>query len=174
MKLHVNDFETRRQEVAPSRTDINTWVALQDLDDEQSFGIVDLQRRAPRSPYNTDVNGMVHLARLIDKGRAFIGSTLGEYFYAEDSGIDRATLGFLGVTPADFTEGLKKYTTDEEIEAWLKENHPKNEEEIREFNEKMTGMGPENDRYRAMMAKMLRKLGTDRNRYQYLVCFDGS
>ncbi len=155
-------FEARRQEVAPSRTDINTWVALQDLDDEQSFGIVDLQRRAPRSPYNTDVNGMVHLARLIDKGRAFIGNTLGEYFYAEDSGIDRATLGFLGVSPADFTEGLKKYTTDEEIEAWLKENHPKSEEEIQEFNEKMTGMGPENDRYKAMMAKMLRKLGTDR------------
>ncbi|MCG9129372.1 DUF5069 domain-containing protein [Candidatus Poribacteria bacterium] len=155
-------FEARRQEVAPSRTDINTWVALQDLDDEQSYGIVDLQRRAPRSPYNTDVNGMVHLARLIDKGRAFIGNTLGEYFYAEDSGIDRATLGFLGVSPADFTDALKKYTTDAEIQAWLKENHQKTEQEIQEFNKKMIGMGPENERYKAMMAKMLRKLGTDR------------
>jgi len=155
-------FEARRQEVAPSRKDIITWVALQDLDDEQSFGIVDLQRRAPRSPYNTDVNGMVHLARLIDKGRAFIGNTLGEYFYGEDSGIDRATLGFLSVSPADFTDALKKYTTDEEIETWLKEKNPKSEEDVQEFNEKMTRMGPENERYKAMMAKMLRKLGTDR------------
>lgn len=38
-------FEARRQEIDPTRTDINTWVALQDLDDELSFGIVDLNRR---------------------------------------------------------------------------------------------------------------------------------
>lgn len=154
-------FETRRQEVDASRTDITTWVALQDLDDELSFGIVDLNRRAPRSPYNTDVCGMVHLARLIDKGRAFIGRTLGEYFYAEDSGMDRMALSFLGVSADEFTDALKEYSTDAEVEEWLQENYSKSESDIEAFNEKITHLGPENDRYRAMMAKMLRKLDAE-------------
>ncbi len=154
-------FEARRQEVDASRTDITTWVALQDLDDELSFGIVDLNRRAPRSPYNTDVYGMVHLARLIDKGRAFNGNTLGEYFYAEDSGMDRMALGFLGVPADEFTGALKEYSTDAEIEAWLKENYVKSESEIEAFNEKITNMGPENERYQAMMDRMLKKLGAE-------------
>ena len=154
-------FEARRQEVDASRTDITTWVALQDLDDELSFGIVDLNRRAPRSPYNTDVYGMVHLARLIDKGRAYVGNTLGEYFYAEDSGMDRIALGFLGVSTDEFTVALKTHSTDAEIESWLKDNHAKTETEIDAFNEKITNMGPENDRYKAMMANMLRKLDAE-------------
>ncbi len=154
-------FEARRQEVDASRTDITTWVALQDLDDELSFGIVDLNRRAPRSPYNTDVCGIVHLARLIDKGRAFNGNTLGEYFYAEESGMDRMTLGFLGVPADEFTEALKEYTTDAEIESWLKNNYAKSDSEVETFNEKITNMGPENERYKAMMAKMLRKLDAE-------------
>ncbi len=154
-------FEARRQEVDASRTDITTWVALQDLDDELSFGVVDLNRRAPRSPYNTDVYGMVHLARLIDKGRAFNGNTLGEYFYAEDSGMDRMALGFLGVSADEFTGALKEYSTDAEIESWLKENYAKSESEIETFNEKITNMGPENERYQAMMDRMLKKLGAE-------------
>lgn len=154
-------FEARRQEVDPTRMDINTWVALQDLDDELSFGIVDLNRRAPRSPFNTDVYGMVQLARLIDKGRANNGNTLGEYFYGEDSGIDRMTLAFLEVSVEDFTEAIKTLSTDAEIEAWLKENHPKSESDIKAFNEKMTQMGPETERHKEMMAKMLKKLNVD-------------
>jgi len=154
-------FEARCKEVDPTRTDITTWVALQDLDDQLSFGIVDLNRRAPRSPHNTDVYGMVQLARLIDKGRAFIGNTLGAYFYGEDSGMDRMTLGFLGVSPADFTEALKTLSIDAEVEVWLKENYSKSEADIKAFNEKMTQMGPETERHKAMMAKMLKKLDVD-------------
>ena len=154
-------FEARRQEIDPTCTDITTWVALQDLDDELSFGIVDLNRRAPRSPYNTDVYGMVHLARLIDKGRAFNGNTLGEYFYAEDSGMDRMALGFLGVSTDEFTGALKEYPTDAEIESWLKDNYAKSEAEIEAFNEKITNLGPENERYQAMMDRMLKKLGAE-------------
>ncbi len=154
-------FETRRQEVDPTRTDITTWVALQDLDDQLSFGIVDLNRRAPRSPYNTDVYGMVQLARLIDKGRAFIGNTLGPYFYGEESGLDRMMLRFLGVSPADFTETLKRLPTDADVETWLQENHPKSEADIKAFNDKMTQMGPETERQKARMAERLKKLDAD-------------
>jgi hypothetical protein len=155
-------FEARCQEVDPTRTDITTWVALQDADDQLSFGIVDLNRRAPRSPYNTDVYGMVQLARLIDKGRAFNSNTLGAYFYGEDSGIDRATLAFLGISAAEFAEALKALPTDTEVEAWLEADHSQSEADIDTYNERMTQMGPTTDRHKAMMAKMLSRIAPER------------
>ena len=155
-------FEARCQEVDPTRTDITTWVELQDVDDQLSFGIVDLQRRAPRSPYNTDVYGMVQLARLIDKGRAFNSDTLGAYFYGEDSGIDRATLSFLGVSASEFVEALKTLPTDAEVEAWLKADYSKSEADIEAYNERMTQMGPTNERYKALMANMINKIAPER------------
>ena len=154
-------FEARRNDVDPTRTDITTWVALQDLDDELSFGIVDLNRRAPRSPHNTDLYGMVQLARLVDKGRAYIGNTLGDYFYGEESRIDRMTLAFLGISHADFTETLRTLSTDAEVEAWLKADYPKGEADINAFNQKMTQMGPETERQKARMAERLKKIGAD-------------
>ena len=155
-------FEARCQEVDPTRTDITTWVELQDVDDQLSFGIVDLQRRAPRSPYNTDIYGMVQLARLIDKGRAFNSNTLGAYFYGEDSGIDRATLAFLDISAAEFTEALKTLPTDAEVEAWLKANHAQSEADIAAYNERMQQMGPTTEHHKAMMAKMLNRIAPDR------------
>ena len=155
-------FEARCQEVDPTRTDITTWVMLQDVDDQLSFGIVDLNRRAPRSPYNTDVYGMVQLARLIDKGRASNSNTLGAYFYGEDSGIDRATLGFLGISAAEFAEALKTLSTDAEVEAWLKANHPKSDVDIEAYNERMTQMGPTDERYKALMTKMISRIAPER------------
>ena len=155
-------FNARIQEIDPSRTDINTWVALQDLDDQLSFGIVDLNRRAPRSPYNTDVYGMVQLARLVDKGRAFNSNTLGAYFYGEDSGIDRATLTFLGVSAVEFAEKLETLATDAEIEAWLKADHPKSEADIDAYNQRMIQMGPTDERYKALMANMINKIAPER------------
>lgn len=155
-------FNARIQEIDPSRTDIATWVALQDLDDQLSFGIIDLNRRAPRSPYDTDVYGMVQLARLIDKGRAFNSNTLGAYFYGEDSGIDRATLSFLGVSAAEFAEALNRLSTDAEVEAWLKADHPKSDADIAAYNERMTEMGPTDERYKALMAKMIQRIAPER------------
>ncbi len=155
-------FNARIQEIDPSRTDINTWVALQDLDDQLSFGIIDLNRRAPRSPYDTDVYRMVQLARLIDKGRAFNSNTLGAYFYGEDSGIDRATLTFLGVSATEFAEKLKTLATDAEVEAWLKADHPKSDTDIEAYNERMTQMGPTDERYKALMASMINKIAPER------------
>lgn len=148
-------FEARRREVEASRTDITTWVALQDLDDQLSFGIVDLQRRAPRSPYNTDVYRMVHLARLIDKCRAANTDTLGPYYYGKDSSTDRLTLDFLGITPDEFAEALQKLPTDADVDAWLQANYPKSEADIAAYNERMHQRAPSTDADRAFLMKML-------------------
>ena len=57
-------------------------------------------------------------------------------------GIDRATLAFLGISAAEFTEALKTLPTDAEVEAWLKANHAQSEADIEAYNERMTQMGP--------------------------------
>ena len=155
-------FNARLRDIDPTRTDIATWVALQDLDDQLSFGIIDLDRGAPRSPYSTDVYGMVQLARLVDKGRAFNSNTLGAYFYGEDSGIDRATLAFLGVSATEFAEKLQTLSTDAEVEAWLKTEHPKSDADIAAYNERMTQMGPTDERYKALMANMINRIAPER------------
>ncbi len=155
-------FNARIQEIDPSRTDITTWVALQDLDDQLSFGIIDLNRRAPRSPYNIDVCGMVHLARVIDKGRAFHNNTLGEYVYGENSGFDRRAFDFLGVSAAEFTEALKTLLTDADIEAWLKADYPKSEADIEDYNEWMREMGPTDEHLQERMTRMLNKVAPER------------
>ena len=155
-------FEARCQEVDPTRTGITTWVQLQDVDDQLSFGIVDLNRRAPRSPYNTDICGMVQLARVIDKGRASNSGTLGAYVYGENSGFDRRSLDFLGVSPAEFTEALKTLETDAEIESWLQQNYPKSADEIAVHNKWMAEMGPTDERLQARMTAMLNQIAPER------------
>ena len=87
---------------------------------------------------------------------------MGAYFYGEDSGIDRATLSFLGVSAAEFAETLKTLSTDAEVEAWLKADHPKSEADIEDYNERMIQMGPTDERYQALMAKMINRIAPER------------
>ena len=139
-------FVIRRGELCPQRTDLNSWFDLIDHDDEASFGLTDLTRHPPRSPYAMDVSEIVGLARMVDKGRAFIGDTLGDYWYGEDSGIDRQVLELLGMTQDEFTEQLRISTTDELLADWLSDNLGKSSEQIEEFNTALRIYGPTNER----------------------------
>ena len=154
------------QAIDPSRTDIKTLFDLFDLNDELSFGIVDLARHAPRSPYNTDLGGIIHLARMVDKARAYNSDSLGEYWYGEDSGIDRNLLAFLDISPEEFAEALKGLPTDADVANWLKTQSPKTESEIADYNEEAVKMGPTNDRQRAFLAKVINKLDPSRTDIQ--------
>ena len=148
-------FESRCSEVGVSPTEITTWVALQDVDDERSFGIVDLERHAPRTPFNTDIYGIVHVARMLDKGRAANSDSLGLYYYGADSGMDRVALEFLGLTPDSFADALKTLPTDADVDAWLRENYPKDEADIAAHNERLLQAGPRSEREWAFVKNML-------------------
>lgn len=148
-------FESRCREVGVSPTEITTWVALQDVDDERSFGIVDLERHAPRSPFNTDICGIVHVARMVDKGRAVNSDSLGLYYYGEDSGMDRVALEFLDLTPDAFAAALKTLPTDADVDAWLRKNYPKDEAEVAAHNERLLQAGPRSEREWAFVKKRL-------------------
>ncbi len=135
-------FEKALNTVAPGRTDVTTWFDLLDLDDENSFNTVDLTRHPPRSPYDTSVGGVAGLGRMIDKGRASLSDTLGDYWYGEDSGIDRAILKFLGLSVDAFTSALRECPTDAEVLAWLEKQGKKSESEIADFTDAISNRGP--------------------------------
>ena len=112
-------FRTRRDEVCPGRVEVTTYLELMDIDDELSFGIVDLSRRPPRSPFDNSLGGAYGLARMIDKGRAHNVGLGGAYWFGEDSGFDRRILAFLDVTQQEFAEALKRHATDADVVSWL-------------------------------------------------------
>jgi hypothetical protein len=146
-------FNGLREKVAPGRIDITTWFELLDLDDEKDYGVVDLSRHAPRSPFDTSVGGVFCLARLIDKGRATGSDTLGPYFYGEDSGLDRAVLAFFGVTADNFRDALPSHKTDGDVLAWMEKNGKKSETETEELNNSLNALAPTTDDRRAWLKR---------------------
>ncbi|MDE0042553.1 MAG: DUF5069 domain-containing protein, partial [Candidatus Poribacteria bacterium] len=159
-------LESRIREIDPTRTDISTWAELQDLDDERNFGIIDLARHAPRSPYSTDIAGIAGLARTLDKARALNTDSIGDYWYGEDSGHDRQVLRFIGATPQEFLDLIKDLPGDEDVTDWIRTNAPKTLEEIAAFNDEMVNRCPVIERHRAFFAKLINKLDPGRTDIQ--------
>ena len=156
-------LKMRRAEVAPERGDVQSFFDLQDLDDELSFGLTDLRRHPPRSPFDQSVVGLACLARMIDKFRAAHCNCLGEYWCGEDSGFDRAVLDFLGINQEAFAEAIAANGTDEALVAWLGERlSGKSEEDKAEFNQRLLTAGPRNDRQQDFLRNAVSRLDASR------------
>ena len=80
---------------------------------------MDLTTDVPRSPYEK-LGGINFLPRSIDKGRADIAGTLGEYI--SRTGRTERMLEFLGISPEDFIDALRKRPTDDEVWSWVQEH----------------------------------------------------
>jgi hypothetical protein len=79
----------------------------------------DLTKVAPRSPYET-IGGFAIIARTIDKCRAKIAGTNGEYHF--DCPLDNVLFSFKGIKGDDFKAYVSEGHTDEEIAKWVKDN----------------------------------------------------
>jgi hypothetical protein len=80
---------------------------------------MDLRKQYPRSP-NDRLLGMPMLPRAIDKARAALAGTLGEYIYGTKSPFDMALLEFLGLSPEEFLEGVRNSADDAAMARWLR------------------------------------------------------
>jgi hypothetical protein len=78
-----------------------------------------LTREAPRSP-RLRLGGYAILARMIDKGRATIAGTAGEYHF--DCPVDNMLFGFKGVKGDAVRSLLASGASDDEIVAWFNQN----------------------------------------------------
>lgn len=95
----------------------------------------DLTKDYPRSPRET-LAGYVIAARMLDKCRAVICGTAGEYHF--DCPLDRSFLGFTGIDANEFKNFVATGATDAEVAGWI-EKHSKIESraEVIAWNNKM-------------------------------------
>ncbi|MDA0334644.1 MAG: DUF5069 domain-containing protein [bacterium] len=156
-------FRARRDEVCPDRPEVTTYFELMDIDDENSFGIVDLSRRPPRSPFDNTLGGAYGLARMIDKGRAHNAGLAGAYWFGEDSGFDRRILEFLGVSQQDFAEALRDQATDAAVVAWLGDRLRGRDEEVATLNRTLVELAPSSDTGSAFLTAGVRAADPSRS-----------
>lgn len=103
-----------------------------------------LTQRPPRSP-RVRLGGYVLLARIIDKGRAELAGTAGEYKY--NNPIDRHWFRFTGITPEALRTELGEGKGDGEILAWVQEiaPHKRSPWEIQQWSTYHNERGPDGD-----------------------------
>jgi hypothetical protein len=77
---------------------------------------IDLTKRPPRSP-RVRLGGYVILPRMLDKGRAAVAGTLGEFKYA--CPLDQRFLDFVGIDPEALKKQLAAGKSDGEVLEWI-------------------------------------------------------
>jgi hypothetical protein len=101
---------------------------------------MDLRKDFPRS-MRFKLAGYAHLARMIDKCRAVLAGTEGEYIYP--CPMDERLMDFAGITSDQFTAAVKANLTDEDVAEWFqKHTRPHHPEEIEDWNQKLLLRGP--------------------------------
>lgn len=76
----------------------------------------DLTKDFPRSAKET-LGGYVIAARTLDKCRATVAGTAGEYHF--DCPLDNFFFGFAGITGSDFKDFVATGASDEEVAKWI-------------------------------------------------------
>lgn len=114
------------------------------MPDTSKISAPDLTKRPPRSPH-CRLGGYVTLPRLLDKGRATIAGTNGEFEY--DAPIDQRLKEFLGLDMDAMKEQLAAGKSDGEILEWINANakHKRDAWEIDAWSTFMTRRGPSGD-----------------------------
>ena len=101
---------------------------------------MDLRKGFPRS-MGVPLDGYVHLARMIDKCRAVLAGTEGEYIYP--CPMDDRLMEFAGITPEQFTIVVKCNQTDDGVTQWFRHTAtPRSQAEVDEWNRIMLNRGP--------------------------------
>lgn len=110
-----------------------------------NFNAPDLTRHPPRSP-RTRLGGFVQLPRLIDKARATVAGTNGEYHF--NCPIDQRFFSFAGVSPESFFAEVKAGRSDSELLAYVlshekTKRHPAEIASWSHWFENLAGMPPD-------------------------------
>jgi hypothetical protein len=95
----------------------------------------DLNKQAPHSPRER-LAGFAIASRTIDKCRAGLAGTLGQYHY--DCPLDNDLFSFKGITADQFQGAVQTAKTYDEVGTWLQANGtPKTPEEIKTWSDEM-------------------------------------
>lgn len=92
----------------------------------------DLTKEFPRSPRET-LGGYVLAARMLDKCRATLNGTNGEYHF--DCPLDNIFLGFAEINAEELKNFVATGATDEEVAEWIRQHaKPREKAEIVQWN----------------------------------------
>jgi hypothetical protein len=112
---------------------------------------MDLTKQFPRGPRER-LAGVAMLARTIDKARAQLAGTAGEYIF--DCPMDRQLFATLGVGGAEFLELVDRSPDDMAVVAWLRgRNAPLEGGAIEEHNRAIEAWAPRSAEGRERFAK---------------------
>lgn len=101
---------------------------------------MDLRKDFPRS-MRYRLGDYAHLARMIDKCRAVLAGTEGEYIYP--CPMDDRLLEFVGITSEQFTAAVQANPTDEGVVSWFRKQATSHQPaEVEEWNQKLLARGP--------------------------------
>ena len=104
------------------------------------------------------LGGMVFVPRTIDKMRAYINGTVGEY--SSHRGLSNRTFTLFGVTPEQFEQAVRENPTDEGVLQWLYQHGKRpSQEEIEAYNQAVLSAGPQNEEGMARFRANLERLG---------------
>lgn len=134
-----NSFETVPTSKGPknmSKRNVNPSLA--------KLGAPDLTQRPPRSP-RSRLGGYALLPRMLDKGRATLAGTNGEYHF--NCPLDQRFVSFVGIEPKKLLAELKKGKGDSEILEWIQANakYKRALWEIQQWTDYMDRRGPDSD-----------------------------
>lgn len=101
---------------------------------------MDLRKNFPRS-MRAKLSGYVHLARMIDKCRAVLAGTEGEYIYP--CPMDERLMEYAGITAEQFTSAVQRNPTDEDVVSWFTQTTRTHTlAELEQWNQKLLLRGP--------------------------------
>ena len=118
----------------------------------------DLTKQAPHSPRER-IGGFAIASRTVDKCRASLAGTLGEYHY--DCPLDNVLFSFKGINGEQFKAAVRVAKTYEEIGSWLQANGTKRTAaEIKAWSDAVEADSPmKNPEKRAHFIENCSKLG---------------
>jgi hypothetical protein len=121
---------------------------------------MDLRKDFPRS-MRFKLAGYAHLARMIDKCRAVLAGTEGEYIYP--CPMDERLMEFVGINSDQFMTAVKANSTDEGFVKWLEQTaKPHRPTELEEWNQKLLTRGPSSPQSAAKFKKYLAAIDPSR------------
>ena len=120
----------------------------------------DLTKKAPHSPRER-IAGFAIASRAVDKCRASLAGTLGEYYY--DSSLDNLLFSFKGITGEQFKAAVQASKNYEDVGTWLQANGTKKTPaEIKTWSDEVeAGSMMKNPEKRAFFTEECKKLGLD-------------
>ena len=124
---------------------------------------LDLSEQAPHSPRER-LGGFAIACRAVDKCRASLAGTLGDYHY--DCPLDKQLFSFKGITGDQFTAAVKTAKNYDEVGTWLL-NHgtEKTPPEIEDWSDDQEGNSlMKNPEKRAYFIEDCHRLGLDPNK----------